>query len=333
MRAKIWIAITLLVVASMACSLGGKVESVPEAETAIPTEIGDVGGETPSEDIDAEDLSGLESYRMRTVAQWTPEGDAPQEGFSMEMEYTKNPPASRMVMENEGGKIEWVQIEDTTWLCQAGTCAQYAGSAEDVASTFGAFSLDPTSLTADSDSEYVGRETVNGINARHYALKLNALQVTALAQGDVTDIHSDAWIADESSLPAFVTRYTLTWKETRGEQKGTYEYTYDVYDVNAAITIEPPEGATGFPEGVPAYPGAKDLFIIEGMITFSTSDDVATVADFYRSELAAKGWTKTSDEEMAGLIQQVWNKDEQTLSLMLSPAEDSGGTSVIISIE
>lgn len=332
MRVKIWIAITLLVLASMACSLGGKVESVSEAETAIPTEIGDVGDETSSEEIDAKDLSGLESYRMRTVAQWTPGGDAPQEGYSMEMEYTKNPPASRMVMENEGGKIEWVQIEDASWLCQAGTCTQYAGSAEDVASTFGAFSLDPTSLTADSDSEYVGRETVNGINARHYTLKLNALQVAAMAQGDVTDIHSDAWIADEADRPSFVTRYTLTWKETRGEQKGTYEYTYDVYDVNTPITIEPPEGATGFPEDVPAYSNTKDLFITEGMITFSTSDDVATVTDFYRSELAAKGWTKTSDEEMAGLIQQVWNKDEQTLSLMLSPAED-GGTSVIISIE
>jgi len=134
-------------------------------------------------------------------------------------------------------------------------------------------------------------------------------------------------------LLAFVVRHTLSWKETREEQRGTYEYIYDVYDVNTPITIGPPEGATGFPEDVPAYPGATDLFIAEDVIAFSTSDDVATVADFYRTELATLGWTKTSDDDMGGMIQQVWNKDGQTLSLMLSPAEDGSGTDVIISIE
>jgi hypothetical protein len=69
------------------------------------------------------------------------------------------------------------------------------------------------------------------------------------------------------------------------------------------------------------------------MISFSASDDVATVADFYRTELAALGWAKESDEEMGGFIQQAWNKDGRTLSLMLSPAGNGSGTDVIISME
>jgi hypothetical protein len=328
---RIWIVLTVLMLASLACSLGGVTGNAPETETAIP-ETGDVGDETPGVEVDTEALPSLESYRARVVTRWTPEGGT-AEGVSVEMEHTKNPLAHRMLMENEQGNFEWVQIEDTAWLCQDGACAQYQGNTEDAISALGVPAFDPARSTTESDSEYAGRETVNGLSAHHYTLKLSALQVAALAQGDIADIRSDAWIADESGLPAFVVRHTLTWKETRGEQKGTYEYTYDVYDVNAPITIEPPEGAIGFPEDVPAYPGATNLFITEGMISFSASDDVATVADFYRTELAALGWAKESDEEMGGFIQQAWNKDGRTLSLMLSPAGNGSGTDVIISME
>jgi len=172
---KTWIVLALLVLASLACSLGGATGGVPEAKTAIPTEMGDVGDETSGVEVDSEGLSSLESCRVRMVAWWTPEGGAPQESFLVEIERTKNPPAYRAITENEQGSFEWVQIEDTAWLCQDEACTQYPGSAEDALSALGAPAFDPARLTTESDSEYAGRETVNGVSARHYILKLDAL--------------------------------------------------------------------------------------------------------------------------------------------------------------
>lgn len=340
MKSRIWMVLVLLVLASLACSLGGA-GSTPEAgEVAIPEEGGEAAvpeeegaaadEEAPALELDSDAMSGFDSYRMRTVTQWTPESGNP-ERMVMEQEYTRDPEAHRMVMESEQGGIEWVQIEDTAWYCFGGSCAQSQQGAEDVASDLGGFSFDPEEFTS-ADSEYVGQDTVNDIRTRHYSLDLNVVEVMLLAQGEIANVQGDAWVADEPSLPAFVVRYVLSWEETRGEQGGAFEFSYDVYDVNEPITIEPPEGAAGLPEDVPAYPGATDLIVMEGLASFSAPDDAATVANFYRTELAAQGWAKDSDDDLGGMVTQVWSKDGRTLNLMISSGE-GGDSSVVITME
>ena len=254
----------------------------------------------------------------------------------MEQEHTREPAAQRLVMESgQGESLEWVQIGDMAWYCSGGTCAQTQQSEEDLAGTFGeGMAFDPVDFSSDSEFEYLGEETVNGVRTRHYALVLEAMEAALLAQGDVSDVEGAPWIADEADLPTFVVRFAMSWTETRGEQVGTTEWSYEVYDVNASITIEPPEGAAEMAEDVPVYPGATDLFTMEGLTTFSTPDDVTTVADFYRTELAAQGWTNESDEEMSGMVNQAWSKEDRTLNLMISPAEEGEeGSSVFITVE
>jgi len=347
MKSKIWLVFAVLVLASLACSpLGKATKPAPEtageaAEQTPVSEEGEeaapvgeeAGGEAPALEVAPDALSGLDSYRMRLTSQWTPKDGSP-EGMVMEEEFTREPAASRMVIDTgEQGATEIVRVGDTMWFCSNGSCAQTQQSEEDLESGFGALAFKPEDFAANTDYDYAGKESVNGINTRHYVLKLSEVQVALLSQGKVSDIKADVWVADESGLPEFVARYQITWKEVRTEREGSTVFSYEIYDVNAPITIEPPEGAAkNLPEDVPMYDGATELFATEGMVTFSAADDVATVGEFYSTGLAAQGWTKGSDDSFEGMVSQTWTKDDRTLNLMIA-TKDEGGSSVIITLE
>jgi hypothetical protein len=347
MKSKIWLVFALLVLVSLACSpLGKATRPTPETageaaeqtpvseEGAAPTPAGEEAeGEAPALEVAPDALSGLDSYRARVTSQWTPTGGAP-EGMTMEEEFTREPAASRIVFNaGEGQASEIVRIGDTMWFCSGGSCSQTQQSEEDLESSFGALAFKPEDFTTNTDYDYVGRESVNGINTRHYVLKLTEAQVALLSQGKVSDIKTETWVADESGLPEFVVRYQITWNEVRTDREGSTLFSYEIYDVNAPITIEPPEGAAkNLPEDVPMYDGATDLLASEGMVMFSVADDVATVAEFYRGELAAQGWTMGSDDSFEGTVSQTWTKDDRTLNLMIAK-KDEGGSSVIITLQ
>ena len=319
-----------MLLASLACSLSGAAPA-REEETEQPT--AETAGEETAPAVDSSALAGLNSYRMRMTVTWTPDSGA-AEMWTMEQEHTREPQAQRWTMQSDDGEsIEWVQIGEMTWMCSAGSCIQSQQSAEEAAASFGQGMLfDPGDFASGRDTRYVGRETVNNVSAQHYVLDLTAAEVGLLAQGQVSDVQADLWISDAAGLPAYVVRYTMSWKETRDNQQGRSELSYDTYDVNAPLTIAPPEGATDMPEDVPIYPNAANLFMMQDMISFSASDDVATVVQFYRSELAAQGWSSQSDDEFGGMVSQTWSKEGRSLNLMVSP-QDEGGSSVIIVIE
>jgi len=336
---KIWIPLVMLVLAALACSLPGGGNATPVQQeatqapsqretTAVPTEA---SGEAPAPEVAPNALSNLDSYRARITSQWMPTGGTPQ-GMTMVEEYTRDPAAHRIVIEGTEGTVEIVQIGDTGWFCTDGQCVQSAQEEEDILAEMGAATFDPADFTSDADYTYKGEETVNGIRSRHYTLNLSAAEIAAIAQGSVTDVQADVWIAAQSGLPEFVVRYQMSWKETRDSVEGTTEFSFEVYDINKPITIEPPEGAASLPEDVPAYPGASELMVMEGFVSFSTTDDVATVADFYSTGLSAQGWTNAEDTSLEGMVNQTWKKGERTLTLMISAGE-GGKTSVLITLE
>lgn len=364
MKRAIWLPFVVLVLASLACSAFGAAEravevgqeaatKASEAATAVGEEVmdtpeGDTSEESPEEtgngesdeemtgpELDPDALSGLDSYRTRVRTQWVPaEGDP--EGMTMEQAHTRDPQAQRFILEGgTGDDFEFVQIGEQAWYCAGGACSQAQADPEDLVAGFGEeMMFDPDDLADEANATFVGREEVNGVQSRHYRLDLSAMETALLAQGEVSDVESNVWIADEGGLPKFTVRFEMTWNETREERAGSGELFYEVYDVNEPISIEPPEGAekSGLPEDVPAYPNAEDAFSTEGMTSFTAPDDVATVADFYAEELAAQGWSMANEEEMGeDAVNQLWQKDERELMLVITSEE--GGSNVTILIE
>jgi hypothetical protein len=307
-------------------------EPSDEGGEAVASE-GEDGGAEP--EIDTNALEGLDSYRARFSAEWLPE-EGEGETFSFEEAHTRNPRAQRLAMEGmmDGESVEIVQIEDQSWMCTGGACTQMQADPEDLASGFSDAALfNPGETLDDADTTFVGRETVNGVETRHYRLDLTAMEAAFLAQGDVSDPQGEVWVADEPDLPQLAVRFVMSWTEVRDGVTGDAGFEYETYDINEPFTIEPPEGAgeSGLPEDVPAYPNGQQTFSMEGMTSFETEDPVADVAEFYRNGLAAEGWTSESDDDFESLVQQVWTKDGRTMNLMVS--EDEDVTSVMITIE
>jgi len=360
MKRKIWFPLILLVLTSLACSIFGAAERAidvgqeaatkaaqvatvvgdeavgdPEGEAPDETESGEAEDEAEGLDVDPDALSALESYRTRTRMQWVPAEGEP-EGIEVEQARTRNPQAQRLVTvgNEDGDDFEFVQIGDQAWYCGGDMCSQVDADPEELLSGFGdAMLFDPADVTDDASAEFVGREEVNGVQSRHYRLKLSSFEAAALAaQGDVSDVKSDVWIADESDLSGFTVRFRMSWTEKRGERTGESELFYELYDVNAPITIEPPEAAekSALPDDVPAYPDARDTFSIEGMTSFSSSDDVATVVDFYTEGLAAQGWTLEQEDDTEAIVTQRWSKDDRQLMLNVSGEDDETSITIVI---
>lgn len=380
MKFKLWMVLALLMIASLACSLGGAAEKaaevgeeaatkasematevgeevatqVPEEDaeeegaaegtteepTEVPTEesakeSGESGEEASLPEVDPDALDGLNSYRLRIVTQLVME-DGTTEGMTMEQEYTRDPAARRFVTSGgEEGAMEWVQIGDQSWICFDDACTQTQADVEELTAGFGeSLEVEPSDFATDSNTRFVGKETVNGISTRHYVFDLDEMQALVPSQGETSEAQGDIWIADEADLPSFMVRFAITWKEARDGNEGSGEFSYEIYDVNAPITIEPPEAASelGFPDDVPIYPEAAEMFNMEGMITFSVPDDVAAVADFYRAQLADQGWNLEEDTQLGDMVSQSWSKAERVLELMISP-EDDGGANIMISLQ
>jgi len=311
-----------------------------ESEAEESTESEPAAGEEAEEEavepqIDSDALAGLESYRTKLTSEWTPDEGEPQI-ISFEEARTRAPAARRMVMGGmiEDEVVEIVQIEDQSWMCSGGTCTQIAADPEELASGFADSAMfDPADTMDDADTEFLGREVVNGVQTRHYRLNMTPTQAAFAAEGDVSDMKGEVWVADEPDLPQLAVKFQMSWTEERVDLSGRTSFVYETYDINEPFTIEPPEGAEtdGLPDDVPVYPNSEDTFAMQGMTSFGTPDAPSDVGEFYRQGLAAEGWTMDSDEEMPGVVQQTWKKGERTLTLMAS--EQDAGSSVIISIE
>ncbi len=228
-RRFIWGAIALLVLAAMACSLGGKTATPPPGATSAPSSEGQATSlptspteapateEAPPLEIAPHALENLNSYRARFVWRQTVEGGA-TETLTMEQEETREPAARRIVITAEGGDnpgtTELVQIGDTSWMCSPDSgCIQTQQSAEE-ATGFGEGILFKPEDFASSDYQHVGKDTVNGVRSRHYILNLTPEMLTGIVQGTVTATQADIWVADEAGMPTYVTRFTVSWEGT-----------------------------------------------------------------------------------------------------------------------
>ncbi|MGC9521949.1 MAG: hypothetical protein ACP5HG_08730 [Anaerolineae bacterium] len=360
MKHKLWLIIAALLVFSLACSLFSSDEATPEGpgeeatavalpevlDTATPEEA---PPDTPVEDepvdddeapsVDSDALSELDSYRARLSWEVT-KADGTTEAFAIEQAATRDPQAEHFLMEAADGSMEYIQIGNQTWMRFDDQWMQ-STSDEAEPDEFGDAISSGEEWVSDADEgdyEFLGREEVNGVQTRHYRIEREQNLLGLL--GDAADVDrversvADVWIADEADLPEFVVRFVVEAEYEGDEEEGTITLTQNVYDVNEPFTIEPPADAAtgGLPEGVPLYPDATELTSFGTMTTFSSADDVTTVADFYEEALTGAGWSLTeesiSTEEM---VMNQWQKDGKTLTLNVGAEDD--GTTVLIMIE
>jgi hypothetical protein len=333
---------------------GEAVEDAPAADDA--DDVDDAGHAEDAEDVDGADhtegddvdddltydsdgLDQLDSYRA-TISYEMTNADGIVQSFEFEQAATRDPAAQHLTMSSEEGDIEYIQIEDQMWIRFG---EEWIQSSSDSAGTddFGSIltgSADWMSDVDENDYEYLGKETVNGINTKHYQVTYSAGWIGILDEvdgdGDIDSGVADVWIANERDLPEFMARYRIELEGTLGGKEGSVTMAQDITEINEPVVIEAPEGVAmgGLPEGVPVYPDATDVTSFGDMSTFTVSDEVETVSDFYTDALTSAGWEKGGEGfTMETMVSSTWLKDGDELSLTIT-ADDDGVVTVLVMV-
>jgi hypothetical protein len=310
-------------------------EEAPEA-TEVPT------AESESEDedlsIDADALEGLDSYRMQMTWSFTAD-DGTIEEFSIEEEATRNPAAQRYTMTSADQSMEFIRVGETQWMKIGEDWMQTSVGADESMGQFGQF-VQPDQMFSEADKDsykYLGKETINGMNTRHYQLKENAWNTTwNLTAKEVEEGTMELWVVDENDLPKIAARFEINIKGTfSDDRKGELFLTWEIFNVNEPITIEPPAEAEGMglPEGLELCPDSSELTVMGKMSLFTCAGTVEDTATFYMEALENAGWEVEGEvTNLEGMMMGNWKKGNETLSLTIT-ADDSGtGSNVMLTL-
>ena len=101
------------------------------------------------------------------------------------------------------------------------------------------------------------------------------------------------------------------------------------------ITVEQNEIPKNFPSDVPVYSGAEVITSSESgdnfTLTLKTNDSVSKVSDFYKTDLADKGWILSNPIDLSGSTAITATKDNRELNVIITP-DTNGKTTIAIVI-
>jgi hypothetical protein len=337
---------------------------VPPTETPVPTAVPEPTtapetqpeGSTEGLDLSAlEPASDLSSYRanMAVSISGTNNGEPVEESLNFLIEYTSEPPAQHIIMSGMGmtvtqgmDNIEMYQVGDMSYLKMGDQWLSMPATADTLDST-GFIKPedvleDTCGWTRQNDTEY------NGVMSHHWTASKEDMEACMTAAqladiGNITSASGELYVAVEGN---YVVHMSLVFEGQDldagmglGDEaldQGRMEVTFDMSDVNQPFVIELPEEAvssSGVPDDLPIPDDAQDVANAFGMITFNSPSSPADVSAFYQDQMPQNGWTEASVDDMGGMFMLEYNKDGRTASLMISPDEDTGMTSVLITIQ
>jgi hypothetical protein len=308
----------------------------PPEPTATPEEV-----PTPQAFADWWNaLQGAATFRGRTTMQ-SSDGTS----FVAELERVKEPPAARTVLhvvdqEGKATDMELILIENVLylrtkegetwgdWMSMTTEQTEEGMSPSDI---FSAPFMGLTEWTG-RDLEVVDRhENVNGIDTTHYRISDTAMAQfirTANLPGEgeekqeetlsYTKAQADFWVANQGK---YLVKSSIHLEGVENDKPVTWDLATEVLAVNEPLKIEAPAGAAkpGLPEDVPPFPGAKMTASIQGMTSFQTSASLKEVADFYKRELPARGWTlQEGGMETDQMAMYTFSKGDRSCQVMIT---------------
>jgi hypothetical protein len=355
------LAVIVLTMALLACGIGGGGGQPSGGGQATPVSGGQEGGQAAATTAEegatpaagsaeqeltlsnvTEGLAALQSYKSVYTLKFAGKDDQgqPVEGsLETREEFTQEPRAQRIAITSTGfsneqagqnGTFEMITIGDTSYMVTQDTegkqqCISMSSS-EGTQPEQGFFS--PDMLGGVSGAKYVGRETVNGVNTKHYAWTEGGLAALGFTSGK-----GDVWVAEDGN---YTVKYTA---EATGkgmlfgsaEEEGTITVEYNLTEVNGSFQIEPPDSCTAPATDIPIMADAQDKAMIGEMVSYSSASALADVVAFYQAEMPNNGWQSsgepTQTEEYASLE---FTKDNRKAQVMITYDTDKQLTSVII---
>lgn len=291
-----------------------------------------------------EGLEGLQSYRASftlTVDGRDEQGN--KAAGRLEMLHEVNRPAGQDHVrysfegvyraESPAGALdtfETYQDNGTTYILtgngQDRDCTAYpAGGEEGITSVI--MSADELVASVENPRLEKQGDEVNGIPADRYSFKGASFYF-----GDMGRSTGKYWLAADGG---YVARFTA---DARGKGSmfgasvdGTYSLVYDVTSANAGLPISLPGECSPrpLPQDLPLPADAANAENFSGTVSFETGLSPEEAADFFRTNMAARGWTAGEEKTIQAMILLLFSRESRSLSIMIT-AGGAGLTSVLI---
>jgi len=297
-------------------------------------------------DLSAVDLSlNFDSYKLTMDMAFNGNdinGKAVTQTLFAEISYVADPLAMGMIMSGEGiegaegfEEINMAQIDGTSYVVFPGLgCISSGVTGTDLLdeNPFGDVVNPETFLDEIDRATRIGEETVNGISSIHYTFDESAMK----NQGDFEEAEGHLYIAKEGN---FLVRMTLDGEgdidllDQGSNQKGTIHLELNITDINQSIEIQLPPGCEeGSSSGVelPMLDDAFETSSFSGFFSYRSNASVEEAVAFYQEALPAEGWIFLEDESFASSGILAYEKENQSIDLMISA--DSSGEGISVSI-
>jgi hypothetical protein len=305
-------------------------------------------------DLQISDLADLTSYRYDMVLDVTGTDAAGAEtvqSMHMVLAVSTEPPATSVVMTAEGsdtamdmGTIEFVQIEDTSYIVMAemGCMALPAGEDSGMSTEELTQNFSPEAITENLDDvTFVGEETIDGIDVLHYTYDETSMKGEAAVGVESADgqlyIAKDGGYLVRSIVDIVGSSAFMTGLEDEAFESAVTHIEMNLTDVNEAVEILPPAACDGQEAAAasdwPITEDASEVVSFAGVVSYSTALSGEEVIDFYNTAMSDLGYTADDSgsfiSEGTGFLSYV-NESGESVTMTIAEDAESGLTAVTI---
>ena len=215
------------------------------------------------------------------------------------------------------------------------TCISYSNVTDPEQSTFNFDSLSPEHFFKDIERDELIEEgvTVNDILTNQYSVKDSSFD-----ESNLQTKKAEIWFAQQGD---YVVRFygeaegETSFLIKEGSVNGKLIWEYDLNDANRVGKIELPAKCSSSSRenfGIPLPENAQNINLFGSLITFSAKKEPSELADFFVKTLPGNGFSQKDYSEFENVYIIVFEKENKTFTIMISPAE-IGGSSAVISSE
>lgn len=183
---------------------------------------------------------------------------------------------------------------------------------------------------------------INGISSYAFAITQENLDTSDASSMEVSQVSGTLYVAQEGG---YVTRLLLEGSGASemlsgsGELEGSIFYQLDFIPLDGPVSVSLPDACGNTEGGQPSqsdYPivgDATGVAAFEGFLSYRTHSDLATVIEFYKTEMIALEWTLDNELVVENTAVLNFTRGATTVGVVISENPNSGEVSVVLAEE
>lgn len=295
-------------------------------------------------------LDELDSYRANLIVEFDGRRDGQPAAGQIESltEVSRRPAALHQYARIDlitptarlaNGVVEYIRLGETVYARRAGQPDWLTLTAgETRPADFGLPALEQFIILPAAVSNPPQFETLQELSVRRYRFDQNDLAgpniIFEQARGDL-------WLATHGNfLVQYVisasVRITVPRPQADIIDEGQLTLRYTLTDVNRELIIRPPPAVESGPDALsklPRLPDARLISVLPTLIEYTSAISSISATLFYRDQLAAGEWSEDQAEIFEEKSRLVYSRENQRLTILITPAGQSHQTKVMLSLD